>query len=511
MAAKKRYLAQVPGHVRHSAGFSLEDVVAGMPPEQLKRAGKAGTQVLELTEAEALELAQSYPGLLIEEDQELRLLGSMPAMGFQIEGARGQEHLFLIVDDQTQKPIADATVFMQGEHATYRSRTGRDGRAKVTVFESVIERVIVSPAAQYWSRFIEASTPGAVVTVALRRFELNGAAAWGRAWLGLNADFPFRGKGVKVAVIDSGIAEHADLSVAGGYNVLDGEDVQGFRNDDKGHGTHCAGIIAGRTPDAGVLGVAPDAELYSIKAFPGGRLSDLLEGLQWAIDNRMDVVNVSLGVRMPSAQLAIKLAEVAHCGIVTVAAAGNDSDSLSHPAADEGVIAVTAFGSTQAAPADSAHALRVGELHNEATGLFVANFSNAGPQTAFIAPGVAIVSSVPHGHAAWDGTSMAAPFVTGLVALVLSAHPELRTGDFRQVQALRQLLEATSVDLRLPRAIQGAGVPQADAALGDALSQRRAAEHLATAQHDSLRALEPLIADLELKQMEIKALLLRLA
>ena len=327
----------------------------------------------------------------------------------------------------------------------------------------------------------------------------------------LTADFPFRGQGVKVAVLDSGVAQHPDLVVAGGYNTLDGEDTQDFRRDEKGHGTHCAGIIAGRTAAAGVLGVAPDAELYSVKVFPGGRLSDLLDGLQWTIDNGIDVVNLSLGMPAPSLQLALKLAEAGQQGIVLVAAAGNDGTSaLSHPAADDGVLAVSAFGSTQDFRADSAHALRVGELHNPDTGLFVANFSNSGPETAFIAPGVAVISSVPGGHAAWDGTSMACPFIAGLTALLLSAHPELKPRDARRVEAVRQLLAASAIDLALPAAIQGAGVPQADAALADALEGHRSAAQLAASQQESLRLLEPLIADLEQKQQEIKSMLVQL-
>jgi subtilisin family serine protease len=511
MTAKKRYVLHVPGHVRHSMRVSLDDVVAGLPQEQLKRVGKAGTRVFELSDAEVAALAKAYPGLLIEEDQELRLMMPMPGLGFQIGGGQAKEQVFLVADAQTEKPIAGATVFVQCEHGTYRADTGLDGQATVTIYETAIVRVIVSPAAQYWSRVVAPPLADGITTVQLTPLTPDGADAWGRKWVGLDAEFPFRGKGIKVAVIDSGIAQHPDLVVAGGFNTLDGEDTQDFQRDEKGHGTHCAGIIAGRTAAAGVLGIAPDAELYSVKAFPGGRLSDLLEGLQWAIDNGIDVVNLSLGMPAPSAQLALKLADVAQQGIVLVAAAGNDgSNSLSHPAADEGVLAVSAFGSTQGFPPDSAHALRVGEMHNPGTGLFVASFSNSGPETAFIAPGVAVISSVPGGYAAWDGTSMACPFVTGLAALLLSAHPELKVRDLRRLAAVRQLLAASAVDLALPVAIQGAGVPQADAALADALESHYSAEQLAAAQQESLRLLEPLIADLEQKQLEIKSMLVQL-
>lgn len=510
MAAKKRYIVQVPASVRNVAGISVEDVAAGLPKAQDKGARKGGVRVLELDGAELDALVKSYPGLLIEEDQELQLLGSMPGLGFQVDAATGCALGFLVVDAESDKPIAGATIFVSGANATYRADTGGDGKASVVVHETDIGHVIVSPSSQYWSRVSAPPAIDEVAKIALTRLTPNGAAAWSRNWLGVDADFPFRGEGVKVALIDSGIAEHPDLAVAGGFNALDGEDVEDFRRDEKGHGTHCAGILAGRNADSGVFGIAPDAEVYSIKVFPGGYVSDLIEGLQWAIDNGMDVVNLSLGMRQPSMQLAMKLIEAAQNGIVLVAATGNDGSTLSYPAADDGVIAVGAFGSTEAFPADSAHVLRVGPLHNPETGLFVANFSNQGPQTAFIAPGVAIVSSVPGGYAAWDGTSMACPFVAGLAAVLLSADPGLATRDLQRVVAVRNALAATAVDFDLPSDVQGAGVPRADAVLGAALLQRHAAGLLAIAQQESLRQIEPLIADLEHKQREIQSLLAQL-
>ena len=66
MTGKRRYVVQVPGHVRQSAGFSLEDIVAGLPGDQLIRAGSAGTRVLELSDAELAVLGHGYPGLLVE-------------------------------------------------------------------------------------------------------------------------------------------------------------------------------------------------------------------------------------------------------------------------------------------------------------------------------------------------------------------------------------------------------------------------------------------------------------
>jgi subtilisin family serine protease len=510
MSAKKRYLISIPEQVRLNAGLSLPDIVAGLPKESLLRGGKAGTQVVALSPEQAQALAREHAGMLIEEDQDLTLLVPMPGIGFVIEEGHGQAYAFAVRDAESSEPIAGAAVFIKCVNGTYRGDTGADGTARIAVFESSIEHVIVSPAANYWSRVIAAPAAGETSEVTLTRLVPQGARAWGREWLGLANDYPGAGKGVKIAILDSGVAEHPDLAVAGGVNTLDGEDALDFRRDEKGHGTHCAGVIAGRNADNGIYGVAPEAEIYSVKVFPGGRLSDLVEGIQWCIDKGMDVISMSLGMREPSAVLAMKIAEAANRGIILVAAAGNDGGALRYPAANEGVIAVAAFGAMQSYPTDSAHALRVGELRNDESGLFVANMSNRGPGTAFIAPGVAIVSSVPGGYAAWDGTSMACPFVAGLAAVVLSAHPKMRTGDARQLEWVKQTLAAAAIDLSLPDTIQGAGVPRADQALAAMADQRRATEQLSSTRQQDLQRVAPLIADLEGKQQEIRDLIAQL-
>jgi len=507
MPADKRYLITVLDEARREAGLSLQDIMARMPEDRVVRRGKSGTHVVKLTSQEADALAREHPGILIEEDQELELLFPMPGNGFRLSDTAGHDLSFHVIDAADKKPLAGVTVFIRGAQATYESITGKDGKATVRAFESSLNRVIVSPAANYWSRVVEVPAGGATVTVPLERLSPPGSSAWSRGFLGLTAEFPFGGAGVKVAILDSGIAEHPDLVVAGGFNALDGENPKDFRRDEKGHGTHCAGILAGRNAASGVLGVAPDAAIYSVKVFPGGRLSDLLEGVQWCIENGMDVINMSLGMANPSPLLANKLAEATGMGITLVAAAGNDGGAVRYPAAIDGVIAVTALGSSESFPTNSAHALRISELLNPENGLFVANFSNSGPQTAFIAPGVAIVSSVPAGHAAWDGSSMACAFISGFAALALSAYPELKTGGAQQSLAIREVLASGAVDLSLPVTVQGDGVPQAGQAFAMPVRRHQAGKQLGIARQAHLERFPPLIADLEQKQREIRELL----
>ncbi|MCL6473383.1 MAG: S8 family serine peptidase [Firmicutes bacterium] len=117
----------------------------------------------------------------------------------------------------------------------------------------------------------------------------------------INADLAWRvsiGSGVRVAVIDTGIdLTHPDLmaNVKGGFNAINRKESI---NDDNGHGTHVAGVIAAVDNDIGVIGVAPEANLYAVKVLDKtgtGRISDAIEGIQWSVDNHMQVVNMSFG------------------------------------------------------------------------------------------------------------------------------------------------------------------------------------------------------------------------
>ena len=117
----------------------------------------------------------------------------------------------------------------------------------------------------------------------------------------INADRAWKtsvGLGVKVAVIDTGIdLSHPDLiaNIKGGFNTID---HKASFTDDNGHGTHVAGTIAAANNDIGVIGVAPEANLYAVKVLDKtgtGRISDVIEGIQWSVDNHMQVVNMSFG------------------------------------------------------------------------------------------------------------------------------------------------------------------------------------------------------------------------
>ncbi len=252
-----------------------------------------------------------------------------------------------------------------------------------------------------------------------------------------------KGAGITVAVLDTGVDdEHPDLK----GNVLPGKDLVGFgagRGDSAWavHGTAMAGIIAGHGHGAGngdgVLGVAPEARILPVRVIledddaergkaRKSRGNALAEGIRWAADQGADVINLSLGDDSESAhpepaedaavQYALKK------GSVVVASAGNGGekgDHVSYPAAYPGVITATAVDSNGTR----------------------ASFSTRRWYATVSAPGVDVVIPSPDGdyYEGW-GTSAAAAFVSGAVALVRAAHPGLTPAQ------IKRLLEDTARD-----------------------------------------------------------------
>ena len=240
---------------------------------------------------------------------------------------------------------------------------------------------------------------------------IDAEVVWGGSQ-GATAVLPGQGgAGARVAVLDTGVdCGHPDLSAGCVY----GANFAGFAQpfDDHGHGTHVAGIIAARANGVGVIGVAPEATVYAVKVLSAngsGSWSAVAAGIDWAVNNGMDVINMSLAGASYSQALADAVAAAQAAGVLVVAAAGNSGccNTVGYPAKLAAAVAVAAVDRFDV----------------------LAGFSSTGPELDVAAPGVAVRATVPTGSCALcdasgylslSGTSMAAPHVAGVGALLMS-------------------------------------------------------------------------------------------
>jgi subtilisin len=234
--------------------------------------------------------------------------------------------------------------------------------------------------------------------------QVNAPQAWGYS----------QGKGIRVAVVDTGIDfTHPDLrpNYVGGASFVPGVATP---MDDQGHGTHCAGTIAAAIEGSNVVGVAPQASLYGVKVLDrngSGQFSWIIAGIDWCIQNGMHVVSMSLGGSSAPTALETMCNTAWDKGLLLVAAAGNSNrppnlvppatSNVGFPAKYRNVIAVSAI--------DSAND--------------IASFSSRGPEVDLCAPGVNVLSDkLGGGTTTMSGTSMACPHVAGVAALAWGSH-----------------------------------------------------------------------------------------
>lgn len=224
------------------------------------------------------------------------------------------------------------------------------------------------------------------------------------------------GKGIKVAVVDTGISNHDDLFIAGGVSTVD---YTNSFSDDNGHGTHVAGIVGAQNNSIGIVGIAPEAEIYAVKSLDRdgyGYLSDIIEGIDWSISNKMDIINLSFGTTSHSPTLQQIVDKAYNQNILVVAAAGNSGsadgnvDTVEYPARYDSVIAVAATDSSDKR----------------------GSFSSTGNALEVAAPGEGILSTYMNNqYARMSGTSMAAPYAAGNLALLKQANSTLSAKDLR--------------------------------------------------------------------------------
>ena len=462
--------------------------------------GYGGVLVARMTDEKAQALQQQALGRLqVERDQHLHLLDPVPRHPTLVNSFTPYDgpafDVELVVLGKDGMPLADAEVSLFGGPRTACGLTDASGRVRLTVqggSTHAISGLYVKPRADYWSFWQRDPDLGAdqanVVGLQalsdwppLPGFPGRSAIGWGERAMRLDQLPPaFRGQGVRIAVIDSGAATtHANLNrIRAGFDIIN-NNPDTWKQDQLSHGSHCAGVIAGADPSFGIRGFAPEAEIHVCKLFPGGQISQLIDALEYCIEHQIDVVNLSLGGTGPSPALEQQILRAKRAGVACIAAAGNSGGPVQYPAASGNVLAVAAIGKIDEFPRDSYHAETI-NLDVDAQGFFTAKFSCFGPEVDVCAPGVAIVSSVPpNNFAAWDGTSMAAPHVTGLAALVLAHHPAFQgQGRMRSEERVERLFQLIRMSARrISQADQariGYGMPDALVALGLAAPARQA-------------------------------------
>lgn len=239
-----------------------------------------------------------------------------------------------------------------------------------------------------------------------------------------------RGNGVVIGIVDTGVDyNHPELAgrVLPGYNVYTGESGLDATMDVFGHGTHVSGIAAANLNAGQIVGIAPEAIILPVKVLDDdgyGTSEGIAYGITWAVDNGAKVINLSLGGWGYSQILQEAINYAVAENVPVIVAMGNDGKNyIEYPAACPGAIAI---GATD------------GNMN-------VAGFSSRGKHISIAAPGVDIYSSLPDGqYATWNGTSMATPFVTGAVALLLGQEPGLT------VSQIKSRLEGSVIDVGAP-------------------------------------------------------------
>jgi subtilisin len=385
------------------------------------------------------------------------------------------------VQGENEQPVERAIVQLGGRQWTAEGITGRDGKVDLTLFGELPGRAVtllVKPRAGFWGLCREHWDPQADGNVvALRPLTPTQEVPWGGQLMRFDQLPPnYRGTGTRIALIDTGVAtSHRELAgIKQGLDAGAG-DGRAWSQDSAGHGTPCAGIlVAAADKEAGVRGYAPGVELHVCKLGLDAYCSDLVAALDYCIDKDIDIACIGYGCARGSAIVEQRLAFGKRRGVAAIAAAGSDGGLVQFPACSPQVLAIGAIGRSGTFPDDGIESQESNPqsdlLLAAGSGLFVPSFSCTGPEVDLCAPGVAVIScQSPDGYAACSGTSIAAPHVAALAALVLAHRGEFQTRfarrDARRVERLFQVLKETAQPLGDPLRT-GAGLPDAARALG---------------------------------------------
>ncbi len=288
----------------------------------------------------------------------------------------------------------------------------------------------------------------------------------------------FTGKGVTVAVIDTGIAPHKDLSdlKTGQSRIIGFKDFVNGKTepyDDNGHGTHCAGDVAanGASSSGKNVGPAPDASLVGVKVLSGsgsGSFSNIIQGIQWVVENKdkfnppIRVVSMSLGgtaTRPSDDDPVCQAVEAAkNKGLVVLIAAGNSGPTpktIGSPGIEPSIITIGSFNDMGTVDRKDDKMSRYSSIGPTIDGIVKPDLVSPGQNITSLKPG--------GGYTTMSGTSMATPVAAGLVADMLEANPSLTPDE------VKEILMSTAEDRGLDPNMQGAGYIDGEKAIEKAM------------------------------------------
>lgn len=451
------------------------DVVSDLNPddETARR-----VMIIDCDPEEASAKAADLPSDVLFEPEILHYPSQLVAGAGPAPGGPHQTFRAVITGAGTPIPGAEALLFLRDtrHHQTTLTQIS-DATGSVSFSYPAhlqLVGVIVVPAGNFWEMVFRNPATGAVLDCPA--ITSSGPLDWWHNQVGINTFDPDRGAGIKVGVIDTGAGPHGCLShvVSVGAFINGGHDPRGGADVDS-HGSHTTGTIGGRPVDPGERsGISPGVSLFNARVFPGGPAGASQADIANALDElsrvrRVDLVNLSLGANSPSRIELDAIRDALERGTLCICAAGNDAGAVGWPAAFAETVAVSAVGMTGTAPPGSSSAAsvptdpaKIGKRH-----LYLADFSDFGPEIDCCAPGVAIVATVPERFglvrpfSAMDGTSMAAPVACGTLAALLADAPSYAalTGSARSAEA-RAILAAHCGSIGLASTFQGLGMPQ---------------------------------------------------
>jgi subtilisin family serine protease len=384
------------------------------------------------------------------------------------------------------KPVKGAAVTLLlaskvgGQSTQEQMPTGDGGSVSLQYDSSVWTPIVVliEPTNGFWPAIVR--TPASGQEVVLTPLPDNGPMGWWQALAGCPGYSETRGQGIRVGIVDTGFGPNPNLAqVKSAGAFIEGAHLTAptAANDVANHGTHVTGIIGAR-PQAGSTqfgGIASGADIVVARVFPKGQPAnqgDIASAIDDLVANhQVDLINLSLGGSSSDIEQDAVIAAFEQGTLCICAAGNNQGGPVLFPAAYPQAVAISALGLMGTTPPGSASSANVPTQPDKFTtgafqGLYLAAFSNVGPQVAAITGGNGIISTVPatdgvvSPYLAMDGTSMASPVATATLAACLSTDATYRNQPKTTARAAyaMNMLRGHAISLGLNSLYQGAGL-----------------------------------------------------